>query len=712
MKTLVKSVARKAAYITALAIIIAAVLVCISRLLTPVLDQHRGDFEKWASELLQKPVQIKSVRVSWYQYQPQISLNQVTVLDSQSRKPILQADQVSVFFSIPESLWQRKLVPAGIMISGTDVVVHQDSAGEYSVQGFPAIGGFNSQPFSNESRFGDIMGWLSMQPRLILNDIDVRYVGFNGSKRYVTLYNLTLKNSPSGHVILGKAELHQEIPTQVTFSLEWEGSGFDLKQMNAKAYLYVSGLSLGQWMNNYSWHGWQVKQGIVSAKIWAAWQQGLLQKVQSDYQAYDLSLFSAADKSTHVVNRFSGNIGWKRDGTSQVFAGDDILIDLPSHLWPVSSFYLLLAPDTTGALTPKSASLGYADLNDVQSFLFSCSQEWLNTVSNDWRQMVMDLHLQGNLQNTTITFASPWSDWKHISFNTNFNKIKLSSWKNIPGASNLSGDIKWNAAQGSLFLKSNKARIDYTSMFPTGIELDQLTGTLQAQLDQNNAWMLHVSSLQMLNNDLAANISGNLTIPAKGSSLIDLTANFTVPQVEHIASYMPTGVFDPDLAAWLKQAFLSGEIKSGHAILRGNWADFPFDKGNGLFSVTSDVSNIGLRYAPDWPALEHLNGKLNFVGRKMTVDIDNAEMMNIPLSGVQGVIPYLGDAQPQILQVKSGDIQTDFNHALAFVHASPLQKTMGKMFDGVDMTGMMTLKLDLTVPLKDPDNTKVSGIWI
>ena len=41
-------------------------------MVTPVLDEHRKDFEKIASRFLQSPITIKNVRV-WYQYQPVFS---------------------------------------------------------------------------------------------------------------------------------------------------------------------------------------------------------------------------------------------------------------------------------------------------------------------------------------------------------------------------------------------------------------------------------------------------------------------------------------------------------------------------------------------------------------------------------------------------------------------------------------------------------------
>src|SRR5579862_1047574 len=347
------TIIKKIGYVIAVSIILAALLISIARLVTPVLDAHRQDFEKWASQLLGAPVEIETVRVSWYQYQPEITLNQVTILNPTSKHPVLQLNTIRVFFSLLQSIWQHKFILSSVMISGVEVNLHQTKTGEISVQGFPSLGGLNSQPYQNETKFADIMAWLSVQPRIVLHNIDIRYTPFTGPKRYVTLYNLNFDNENEKHTLFGKAVLHQDIPTEVSIAVQWQGQGVDLAKINAKLYLYISGFSISQWLKEKVWNGWQVKQGLLSAKTWLTWSDGRFQKIQTEFQAYNLDLYSAKDKSQHTINRLSGEIGWKREGNNQIIAGQDILLDLPAHLWPVTNFYASFAPDETSKLVPK-----------------------------------------------------------------------------------------------------------------------------------------------------------------------------------------------------------------------------------------------------------------------------------------------------------------------------------------------------------------------
>ena len=141
MKPLIVSIARKTAYVFAVLVTIAVLLVVLGRIVTPYMKVHRGEIEQWAGDLLQAPIQIENARISWFQYNPGILFQNVMLLDKKTHKPVFQVNTIKVFFSIPQSIWQRKLVMSGILIAGAELIVKQDGAGELAVQGLPALGG-------------------------------------------------------------------------------------------------------------------------------------------------------------------------------------------------------------------------------------------------------------------------------------------------------------------------------------------------------------------------------------------------------------------------------------------------------------------------------------------------------------------------------------------------------------------------------------------
>jgi uncharacterized protein (TIGR02099 family) len=696
------SVARKTAYALAALVILVACFVMTGWLLAPYFDEHRADIEKLASGYLKKPVTIERVRLSWDQYQPVLSLRNVTVLDEKSGKPVIQIEKVSIFFSLLDSLRNLKLMPGGVLISGTELNVHQNAAGEFSVQGFPAING--AQPYQEETKFRDIMGWLFQQSRIILRNIDISYTGYAGLKREVTLYNLSMKNSGSDHTLVGKAVLRQDIPTEVTIAVTMEGTAEAYEQMKANAYLYVSGLSLSQWLKGVVWQAWRIDEGIGSAKIWATWEQASLQRVQSTFQLYDLQLFSQTDKSTHRINRLSGDVGWKKNGNELVVAADSVLINFSDHLWPSTSFYLSATQAADGTLAPKTIKIGYLDLNDVESFLFSSPA----VIPDAAKQALMGTKLNGVLQQAAITFNQGISDWQHTSVHAEFNHLSVDPWQKYPGIENLSGVAKWNGVKGDLLIKSNSLEFKHDTVFANTVNLDQVTGNITVS-ENNNIWQIATTNLQLLNKDLMANITGSVSIPANGELEADIVANFSIMSAKHITRYLPLKIFGPTLIEWLQEAFFAGKVNAGKAQLKGKFRDFPFDQGNGIFSITGEVANVDFRFAPDWPRLTQVSGKIAFSGNRMSVDVNQGWMMDIPITNAHAEIPYLGDAKPNMLYVKSENIKSDMAAGMAFIHASPLEKNIGRMFEGIAMDGPISLSLGLTMPLANPDKIQVQG---
>src|SRR6476661_4263201 len=93
------------AYSLAILIILAAMIMAVAYFVTPVLDGHRQEFETYASQTLQTPVTIKHVGLSWYRYQPVISLHNAVLLNKETKAPVLKIKKISILFSIPRSIW-------------------------------------------------------------------------------------------------------------------------------------------------------------------------------------------------------------------------------------------------------------------------------------------------------------------------------------------------------------------------------------------------------------------------------------------------------------------------------------------------------------------------------------------------------------------------------------------------------------------------------
>lgn len=694
------SLLKKCAYILAGLIILFAVLVSLTRSLTPILEQHRADFEVLASDMLHMPVKIQRVEASWYQYQPGISLIETTVLSDKTHEPVLQVQKVRILISIPRSIWQWQLVPSGIMISGSSVNLKQSANGQLTLQGFPLL---KKEPYQRETTVNTMIAWVASQPHLLVRNIDLHYTAANAQKRFVTIYQLSVENSDQLHTVIAKASLHQNIPTEVHAALQWQGNETDPAKMHANLYCYLSGLSLTQWLKDNTWQGWQVNQGIGSAKIWATWHQGAFVRAQTTFQLYGLHLYSARNKTHYQWNRFNGQLAWRRQGDEQVFIGNDLVIDWPDHLWPINNFYVALNTEN-GTLTPKVVHLSYLDLKDVQTLLAALPI----TLPQGVQPLLDQLKVKGQLHDVTATLGDDWRDWQHLSLRGAFTDLSFEAWHQLPGMRHVSGQLNWDGHDGQLDWQSHDAILNYASLFTRPLAITQLSGVMKAHF-ADQVWTLQSDGLRIQNPEINTSVQGSVTVPAQGVPTADLNMTVQMPHLQALSHYLPTRVLDTSLQTWLSQAFVDGTLSAGKVRLHGPLNHTLFDEGSQGFNATAQLNNVDLRFAPDWPDLKHMNAELVFAGHQMTLNTTHATLLNVTFDNIAASIPAIGTETPEVLLIHTKDVQSDFVSAHQFIQQTPLRETLGKTLAGLDLQGPMTMSLGMRIPLKTSENLQVSG---
>lgn len=694
-------------YFIASCIILVALAVSIASLINPVLNERLPELEKWVGGYLRVPIHIGQAKITWHYLEPNITFQQVDFLDPDTKQPKLRIRQVEVDLSLMRSLLSRQILPESFIVSGADITISRQSSGKLDIAGLMGVN-MRDTLSGSSLRTGKVLAEILAQPRLGLKDIDIHYIEGNKKEKFVTLKSLVLENDDNDHTLKGTVVLNQFIPTKATIDFNWEGdvSDFDnLQKVKAHLFFYGEGISLPQWLSQLSWGGMQIKEGIISTKIWAEWQDNGWQKINSSFQAYELQLMSQAKKELQTIDRISGKLEWERGKDDvQIIKGNDIFIDFPNHLWPTTDFNLTLIPTADGALMLQQLQVDFLDVADVKNLLLASS-----LLTDNTRKIITQLNSQGSVEKLNVTWSGALTDIEKTSITAELNKISFDTWNAVPGVANLSGALNWDGQHGYFKLNSPQFSLQLKQIFANPIAMDQLTGVVDWQRNAKGVWQVSVTGVQAANEDIKALANMTLLLPANDSPVIDLAGNFTVSNAKNIEKYLPLQIFDHSLVTWLRSAFLSGQVSSGKALVQGRLKDFPFDEAPGTFLISGSVKGIDLHYADEWPLLKNINAELIFSKNSMAVDVDSAQVLNVPVKHAHAVIPVLGGGTgPTMLNVE-GLVQADLAEGLDFIRNSPLQKTVGKDLTGLTLSGPMQLKLGLAVPLDDPDHTKVTG---
>lgn len=717
LKTLLLRTIQGIWYFLASCIILAAILVNVARLATPLLNQHRQDIEKWASSLLQTPISIGEVQASWRGYIPEVSFTHVVALDKQTHHPAFEIGEVKLGFRWLASLWQRKIVLQDMVIVGAEVTLLEDATGALSLKDLP----MNKKDDFKAYQLETILQWIFAQPYLAVRNIDVQLISNKKIERNLTFKKIVFINNNEQHKINSYFILHQQVPTKVKSQIAWQGKITDPAHIKAQAYFNVAGFSLNQWlkMGDYDIHhilpGWQIHRGIGGADLWLNWEHQQLQQLQSVFQWYDLEFFSEFDQKTHLLPRLSGHVGWKREGEKQILAGDNFLIDFPQHFWPATNFYIVFSPP--GKKSPAQPveltdwrlhelHIGYLNLENVLPLVLANAH-----LSAHWRKTILSLHPSGELQNLKFSWRGPLTDWQQLSALGEVKNLSFRPWQNWPGIKNLTANLQWDGHSGNIRMDSRELTLTWHTLFSDPLIFDECLANIRFEHKLEGGWSLQTDHLVVNDADLVVNTALKLLLPPGQSPVIDLNGKFSLADVAEVTDYLPTAVMNHHLVDWLDNAFLRGRIEAGKIIVQGNIADFPFAdeaKTKGHFEMDGVLKNVDFRYANHWPIIHHGNGQLSFSGRSMKVSIDSAAVLDIPLKQVTGFIPSIANDKTSILAIH-GQIQTDVARALNFIHQSPLEETIGKDLEEFQLEGPMSLDLSLSVPLISPEKTAVLG---
>jgi len=238
--------------------------------------------------------------------------------------------------------------------------------------------------------------------------------------------------------------------------------------------------------------------------------------------------------------------------------------------------------------------------------------------------------------------------------------------------------------------------LDFGKLFLAPLKLTTTSGKIQLNLHADG-WKITAKNMAVSNPDIALLAKCELIGKPNESPEINLTAHYDAypDAATDLKNYLPS-VMHADVTQWLTRAIKNIKTAEGTFILKGKLSDFPFDKNPGEFLIDSNITDATLDYFKGWPVASHINTELIFSNTKMVAHVHSAELAHTLVQNIEVNIPVMG--KKSVLNI-SGNISTDVENGLYFIHHSPLQGTIGKRLDGVQWTGPVSLGLQLQIPL-------------
>lgn len=264
-----------------------------------------------------------------------------------------------------------------------------------------------------------------------------------------------------------------------------------------------------------------------------------------------------------------------------------------------------------------------------------------------------------------------------------------------PGVSGLSGRIEGDA-DGMVF--EFDSRRPATLQWPRGFGVDHLlhmTGSVVGWRE-GSGWKMETPALHLFGGDYSADLRGGLWFQGDGSRpRIDLAARLGPAPVTAARKFWLRHLMPVATVRWLDAALVGGTVLDGRALVSGDLDDWPFTGDDGLFQASARLVDAVVRFQPDWPAAERLQGEIDFIGNGF--DIRGAATLGaVPVARLRAGIADFSDP---VLKVWA-DARSDADALLALLGRSPLRARYGQALGRLQASGPARVGYRLELPLR------------
>ncbi len=706
-------------------LILVALLLGTSRWLWLHVDDYHAELEHRLSAHLQASVSITALEPAWRGWTPLLRLQGLQLNHPRDKTPLASAEQALISVDLLHSLLEGHLALEKIQLEGVCLTLDRETDGTLR---FGAMTD-RAPPASLQAA----AAWLSRIRALDLagKEVQVRNVHDDSAPLVFRNLQLSLRGDGDSRRLALTAALPKVLGNQLRAVLKWKGAFRDPDTWKGTFYVRGDQLHLARWPLPVRLAAGQADP----LEIWGTWRHQRLQRLQGKLSLRHVRLPSlpGIDQLSDVLEErpnIATQFDWQRIRRGWRWYSSWQGSEAKSPLVP-SSVALTLQTQTNGGqrrLQGRGRSLRVQDVTAALA-------PWLDDAQ---RTRLAGLEPVGQIPELAFRMALPAASQQASSvlpgslfdvlqqpqerasgrcsgffrqcaagkgtvklphsyaFVARFQQLAVRPWQGIPGVAGLAGKLTMDQESSRITLDAGAFRLNAPALLRAPLVFDGLTGSLQVERIADGL-RIAIAELAVVDGTLESRLRGKVTLFADGSSpLLELALQYRNLEVGQVHQYLPVVLLKPKLRKWLEQALVRGRIPSGRLVFYGRPTDFPFAKGQGLFTARFRVVDAILNYAPDWPRIEALQAELIFRNRSFQLKADSGRIFDVELGQVQARISDMRDAVLRVHGQALGPGAT----MLRFLRDSPLAQRVAHYVKDMQAIGANMLDLKLRIPLK------------
>lgn len=680
MKQFFKGVSRTLIYLISLCLVLTCLTLVVVGFSVPYVGHYKNDIENWLTNYLSHPLTIENLDARWQGTSIVFELEKIKLLTANKEETITELDAGSINISLLDSLTSFSIKPNSLSVSGLKLDLIRQLDGSITLKHADSN---TSQTHGDNKAFAE---WLLSQNKIVLENAQIHWLNQQTNKELQFTNVMATLNASKNHLLANaktninnNPEQHINIDFDITdniLSSAWNGKivvngnhvPLDYLFPNAKEQTSIAEKSYTLTTN---WN----KASLQDFRLETIVRNAHAPALVIENGEFDTTGFRTEDDL------------WKLDTEVKEFTTSN-------GSWPQHSFSLLIDIDNDYRVDIVSGEVPYVQLADVKPILdhYHLLPEQLEALS-----------INGIVEN--IQFKRD-GDKKIVTANTSNATLTYNNNSLTNVAANIILTEEANNILLSGKINSDALNIDDETLFYEPISFNRISTEFKFNKKED------VSSLNLNNisfNTPSFPITGNAeALFENGKPSPFIKSNLEIGSGELTSTYLhiPRKASNK-LFTWFKKAVKSGQLESGDLVIEGYAHEFPFEKTEGIFNATANISELDLKYDSKWPNAFFDKAIINFNKADFIADIESGNIAGAKVANSTAkLLPIKKKGNTLLIDTK---ISGRMKNLYGFLKASPLveKSSVQKLLD-TELTGKMGLDIDLKIPF-DHRSTIVNG---
>ncbi|MGS3151143.1 YhdP family protein [Aeromonas sanarellii] len=656
--------------------VLLAVLVSVVRLGGPLLNQHRQAVIATLLGESQLEVSVEHVGLDWTQRGPALELEGLVIAPDSGRFS-LRLGKVWAHLDFWRSLNDWKPVFGQLLLSDGDIALDLTKPAD------PASG---KGPNQQEALLRFLLTQLST---FDIHDSRLSLTTALGEVRALNIAQLRWQNRGKRHQGVGKAYLINGVgESTLDLIIDVDALQVRLDRLKGQLYLGASELDISPMLARI--HAGEPRvTGQLDFQLWSEFEGGRLGNSLLAFGNNHLIWQDEVKGEPHRLDLRGGKIQLRRDGEEWQLASHDVTFKLDGATWLQSRLQLERMGDRIQGYVPAIDLDQVANLSQLVSGLYPELTETLKRTRP--RGQLQDLLLQAD------------GDWQGLSLSGQLRGFETRAWHDVPGLQKLDGDFWLTPTGGSARLSLGKGKVDPARHFKVPIPVDSLSARLD-WWQTSEGWVLYGQDIALENPDLR--LASRFRLELFDHPFLALTGRIDVKNAAHADRYYPLAVMSDGLVDYLSGAIKGGRAKGADLLWYGEFRDFPYDNGKGIFQVAVPLEQATYEFFPGWQPLTDLQIDLLFQNAGLDMRSRSIRLGKASSDSVHAWIP---DLSPGAHLYVDARVEGEGQAVSDYLQDSPLGGSVGKALQEVEIRGPMKGTVKLDIPLDGKGEVQASG---